>query len=381
MVAPAPSVLVGLDDPPPVPDELVVAGPLSDRAAPPHGCVLASDASQPVLAGASTADVLAVATGFVVAGYVAGSPESVGLARIRPGGAPSPLGRIPLAGSLDASRRTAPPVLARLGEATLGVGLVDAAGGVRLVRFEQGSPAPVFATVQITPSGADARYAPALASIDAGTLVAWTEASGTTAHVRVALVDAAGAIAATHDVTPEAGSGAAPLFDARGILYFMDARAGISVVHRVSFGADGVPAAATVAQPLNLTAEPPSFAVVGTHLGYAAVGNGATRAVGVVTIDSADRAQALVPGLGYGGPLTIDAEPLGGAGLFVMEAPGAAEASAPHQTRARVVGADGTLGEPLAIAGATQPRVAVAPGGIVAIVARGADLWWARCAE
>lgn len=376
-----PTELVGLDDPPPVSDDVIAAGPLSDRVAPPHGCVLASDAAQPTLEGASAADVLAAGSVFVVAGYVAGSPEVVALAQIVPGGAPSPLGRIELGGSVDASRRTAPPVLARLGDARIGVGLIDSRGGVRLARFEAGAPAPTIAIVQVTAAGADVRYAPALAHVDAGTLVAWTEAVGTTAHVRVALVDATGAISATHDVTAEAGTAAAPVFDAEGVLYAIDARAGVSVAHRTRFGSDGVPSPTTVAQPLNLTAEPPSFAVVGTHLGYAAVGNGAARAVGVVTMGSSDRAQALVPGLGYGGALMIDAARLGTAGLFVMEAPSAADASAPHETRMRVVGADGAIGDAVVIAGVTEPRVAVGAGGIVGIVGRGAGVYWARCAE
>jgi hypothetical protein len=224
------------------------------------------------------------------------------------------------------------------------------------------------------------RYAPALAAIDAGTVVAWTTPVGTTAHVRVAVVDAAGVVGEAHDVTPDAGSAAAPIFDAHGVLYFVDARAGISVVHRVTIAADGTPSMPVVAQPINLAAEPPSFAVVGAHLGYAAVGNAATRAVGVVTIGATDRPQALVPGLGYGAPLSIDAEPLGTAALFAMEAPTAADASAPHETRARLVLADGSLGDALAIPGATAPRVAVS-GTVAAIVTRGASLYWARCAE
>lgn len=378
--APAVTDLVGLDDPPPVSDDVVAAGPLSDRVAPPHGCALATDAAQPVLEGASSADVLAANGAFLVAAYVSGGPDVVALARIAPGDAPTPLGRVPLEGSLDPERRTAPPVLAVVGDAVLGLAAYDASGGVQLVRFEAGTPAPSFGTVEVLASGADTRYPPALGRVDAGTLVAWTQASGTTAHVHVALVDAAGAISATHDVTPEAGSAAAPTFDAGGTLYFVDARAGISVVHRVTFGSDGAPAPATVAQPINLAAEPPSFAVVATNLGYAAVGNAATRAVGLVTLGSEDRARPLVPGLGYGSPLTLDGAPLGAAALFVTEAPSAADASAPHEVRARVVASDGALGDALVIPGATAPRVAVA-GGFAAIVTRGAAVWWARCAE
>ena len=375
-----PTSIVGLDDPPPVSDEVVARGPLLAGDAPEHGCVLASDAPQPVLEGASTSDIAVAFGTFVVAAYVAGSPEVVALARIAPGGVPSPLGRIELGGSLDTSHRTAPPVIERLGEAYLGVGLIDPAGGVRLARFEAGARAPNISVVQITPRGADVRYPPAIASVDAGTLVAWTEASGSTAHVHVALVRIDGTIESVHDVTPDAGAAAAPVFDAHAVLHVIDARAGISVVHRTAFGPDGVPARTTVAQPLNLAGEPPSFAVVGAQLGYAAVGNVATRAVGLVTIGSPSRPQPLVAGLGYGAPLTIDATPLGAAALFVMEAPSAADASAPHETRIRVVAASGGMGDATTIAGMIEPRVA-ASGGVVAIVGRGAAVRWARCAE
>ena len=376
--APAPTDLVGLDDPPPVPDSVVPAGPLADVTPPAHGCVLAAEGAQPVIEGASAADVALEDGAFVVAAFE-GAPETIRLARVAPGGAPSPLGVLELDAGGDAAHRAAPPVVTRLDDTHMGVAAIDSAGAVRLARFEAGSPAPVLAAFVVAPSGADARYPAAIAQVDAGTLVAWTAPVGTSAHVRVARVDAAGVVSEPHDVTPEAGTAAAPVFDAAGLLYFVDARAGISVVHRVSFGSEGEPGPATVAQPLNLAGEPPSFAVVGARLGYAAVGNGATRAVGIVTVGSSDRALPLVPGLGYGDPITIDAEPLGSAALFAMEAPSAVEASAPHETRLRVVLGE-AIGEPLVVAGLLSPRIAVGPGGIVALTGHGASVRWARCA-
>ncbi len=376
---PSPTDLVGLDDPPPVPDSVVPAGPLSAVTAPTHGCVLAAEGAQPVLEGASAADVALEEGAFVVAAY-AGAPESLRLARVAPGASPTPLGSLDLAAAGDAAHRAAPPVVTRLDEAHMGVVAIDGAGGVVLVRFERGALAPAMQSVSVASSGADARYPAAIAQVDAGTLVAWTAPSGTSAHVRVACVDAAGVVGEVRDVTPEAGTAAAPVFAADGRLYFVDARAGISVVHRIVFGPSGEPGAASVAQPLNLAGEPPSFAVVDGRLGYTAVGNGATRAVGIVTIGSADRALPLVPGLGYGDPISIDAVPLEGAALFAMEAPSAAEASAPHETRMRVVLGD-VIGDPLIVAGLLSPRIAVGPGGIVALTGRGASVRWARCAR
>ncbi len=59
--------------------------------------------------------------------------------------------------------------------------------------------------------------------------------------------------------------GAHPLFAAgregRPELFFIDPRTALSVIHRVSFDAEGAPSEVRVARPVNLAAEPPSFAV------------------------------------------------------------------------------------------------------------------------
>jgi hypothetical protein len=74
----------------------------------------------------------------------------------------------------------------------------------------------------------------------------------------------------------------------------------------------------------------------------------------------------------------MDAVPLGSGALFAMEAPSALDASAPHETCVRVVAGD-TIGDALTIPGMLEPRIA-SGAGVVAIVGRGGDLWWARCA-
>jgi hypothetical protein len=378
---PAPTVLEGLDDPPPVPDEpAAITGTLTDTTAPPHGCVLLSPTPQRIFEQASTVDVLDDGNAFVVAGYVGTSPETVGIARIVPGSPPQLLASAPLEGRVDPDRRTAPPILARLAETEVALAVVDAAGRVQLATFDPTLPAPAIRFIEVA-TGADPRFPPAVAPIDAGRAVAYTDATDRTSHVRVAIIDAPGSITARHDVTPEAGAAAAPIFGPDHALYTVDARAAISVVHRVTLAADGTPATPTVVRPLNLAAEPPAFAVIGSSLAYAAVGNMATRAVGLLRIGTDDRASPLVAGLGYGSPLTIDAVPIGGGGLFAMDAPTAPAADAPHETRLRVVTADGTMGDALTISGATGSRIARTSGGAVAIAVRGGTVYFARCAE
>jgi hypothetical protein len=377
--APPVTDLVGLDDPPPVPDDAPVAAGLHDTAAPAHGCVLVSDGAQRVLEQATAADVIDVGHGFVVAAYLDTQPEALGIARFTPGAAPQLLARVELTGHLDAARRVAPPILAHLGETELGVALVDAQGAVRFARFDGASPATAVTLRTVTEHDADPRFAPALSLVSAGTVVAWSDAHERTLRVRVALVDAPGAVVATHDVVPEAGASAAPVFDG-GLLYTIDPRAGISVVHRTRIADDGTPGTPEVAEPLNLAAEPPAFAIVGTHLAYAAVGNMATRAVGLVATGSEARPTPLVAGLGYGSPLTLDGLALGGgAALFAMEAPSAAPADAPHEVRLRVAAADGSMGEALVVAGHTAPRIARTDDGLVALATRGALVQVARC--
>lgn len=259
--------------------------------------------------------------------------------------------------------------------------LVDAQGAVRFARFDATSPAPALALRTVTEHDADPRFPPAISLVSSGAVVAWSDAHERTLRVRVALVDAPGTVVATHDVVPEAGASAAPVFDG-GLLYTIDPRAGISVVHRTRIADDGTPGTPEVAEPLNLAAEPPAFAIVGRHLAYAAVGNMATRAVGLMATGTEARPTPLVPGLGYGSPLTLDGMALdAGAALFAMEAPSAAAADAPHEVRLRVVSADGTMGDALVVSGHTAPRIARTESGLVALATRGALVQVARCSE
>ncbi len=380
---PAPRALEGLDDPLVVPDEpAAVTGSLTDATPGARACVLLSETGQRVFEAASRVDVLDDGAAFVVAGYLSSSPEteSVGVARIVPGHPPQLLATLPLEGRVAPEHRAAPPILARLGETQVGLAVTDALGRVQFATFDPTLPALSVQWVEVA-SGSDPRYPPAIAPIDAGRAVAYADATERTSHVRVAIVDAPGRVTARHDVTPEAGAAAAPIFAPDGALYTVDARAAISVVHRIAIAPDGTPATATVVRPLNLAAEPPAFAVIGRSLAYAAVGNMATRAVGLLRIGTDDRASPLVAGLGYGTPLTIDAVPIGQGGLFAMEAPTAAAADAPHETRVRVVASDGEMGEALVIAGVTGPRIARTRGGVVAIAVRGGLVYFARCAE
>ena len=209
-------------------------------------------------------------------------------------------------------------------------------------------------------------------------------------RLRLAIVDA-GRVVSTHDVTPVAGGGAAPRFlegASEPTLLFLDPRVGISVAHRVVLDSEGVPGTTEVQRPLNLAADPPAFAAARvsarTWLAYAAVGNGATRAVGLVDAASTDPPTALVPGLGYGEPLALDAVASGRSVVFATEAPTAAATDAPHEIRLRRVD-DRGAGDPLVLAApATDPTLARRADGLLAIAhrsGRSVVVQLARCAD
>ena len=177
---PPPRALEGLDDPPPVPDEAApVSGMLTERTPPPHGCVLLSENPQRVFEAASTLDVLDDGSAFVVAGYVGGDPERVGIARIVPGSLPQLLATASLQGHVDPERRSAPPILARASDSQLAVAVVDAEGRVQLAIFDPGLAAATLHFVEVA-AHADPRFPPAVARIDLGRAVAYTDASDRT---------------------------------------------------------------------------------------------------------------------------------------------------------------------------------------------------------
>jgi len=277
---------------------------------------------------------------------------------------------------------------------------VDAGGRVLAAFFDPSRP--VATPVVVAEQGADARFSPALARIGPARVLAYTEAltqepsepggaPSVTMRLRAVRLDPRGAVLGRHDVTAVAGAGAHPTFvrtaSGRGDLLFIDPRVALSVIHRVRFDAEGLPGETTVGRPVNLSAEPPSLA--GVRLGerelaaYAAVGNMATRAVGLVELGATEAPEGLVPGLGYGQPLTVRVIARTSDAVFAAEAPSAVPAEAPHEVRVRTVRIDAagarTLGVPLVLAGATRPALASDAAGVIAVTVEGGLVHLVRC--
>lgn len=374
----------------PTPEEEAAAeampSPLAAQPPPARGCALQVDAPLRVLTNGGAPAIVASGDAFLVAAY---DQQGVAIIRARPGALPEPFAALPLESS---GTRGAPPALAHTGDHEAMIVVVDGRGRVLAATFDPAPSAAVPIAHEIAEGGADARFAPVVRAVGTRRVIAWTDGSATPMRLKLAIVEA-GTLVATHDVTPVAGGGAAPVFlegESDPVLLFLDPRVGISVAHRVRLGTDGTPGATEVARPLNLTAEPPAIAVAHapgssrTWLAYTAVGNGATRAVGLVDASGTERPSPLVPGVGYGDPLTIDAVTSGRSVVFAVEAPTATTREAPHEVRLRVVDESGA-GDPLVLAGpANDPSIARREDGLIAIAYRSGAavlVHFARCAE
>lgn len=366
-------------------DESAAAGgaptvPLSSGAPTELGCT-AIAAPMRVLEGAGRPAIARASAGYVVAAYVRrGAGEAVAIARLDDGRPPSLFATLPIEAPVAEGARRAPPALALAEDGRLLVAATSASGALLYADLEMGSTATADALRTIVADAhADARFPPAIAPTSGATAVAWTDGSATPMRVRVARVGRTGALLdAPHDVTPDAGGAAAPSVG-RGMssptLFVVDPRVSISVVSRAVLAADATPGATEVVRPLARAADPASFVVFGEgaaqRIAYVAVGSSGSRAVGLLRADGSEPPAPVVPGLGFGEPINVDAAALGDAAVLAAEAPSAADPDAPHETRVRVVSADGRLSEPLVLAGATEPAIASAPDGGAVVASTG----------
>jgi hypothetical protein len=388
-------------------DEVVDAHPstLAHPELAPGVCQEVAEAPVRVLPRSSAMSVVATRDRFYLAGYepLEGGREQVSVVELVAGQAPRLVVAIPLE-SAAASARTAPPGLALVGAAgseadELGVAWIEGNGGVRAAFFEPSRPAAH--PIALSLADADRRFAPAIARVGPHRVIAATiaiaenvaegEPPRTAMRMHLERLGPTGERLGQHDVSPRAGSGSHPLFapgpSGRPDLFFVDARVALSVIHRVAFDAESVPGETTVARPINLSAEPPSIAVVrvgGRDLAaYAAVGNMATRAVGIVEIGGTDSPDPLVAGLGYGQPLTVRGLSRTTDAVFASEAPSAVAADAPHEVRVRTVRVNESgarvLGEPLVFSGATRPALAIDGDGAIAVALEGGLVRFVRC--
>jgi len=369
-------------------------------------CQEVADAPVRVLPRASAASIVGVGDRFYLAAYepLDGGGEQVSVVELVAGSAPRLVVSVPVTAPLSPDRRTTAPALAATGApgsegAELGIAFTDANGSVHAALFDPARP--VARPRVVRDGGADLRFSPALARIGPARVVAATLAipengpadqpTRVAMRMHVVRLDGAGAVLGDHDVTPLAGAGSHPTFlqtaSGRGDLLFVDARVALSVIHRVHFDAEGMPGETTVGRPINLSAEPPSLAAVRVGerelAAYAATGNMATRAVGLVELGGTEPPEGLVPGLGYGQPLTVRAIPRPGDAVFASEAPSAVPADAPHEVRVRTVrpgdGGGRTLGAPLVLAGATRPAIARDASGVIAVALEGGLVRFVRC--
>ena len=390
-------------------DEVIDAHPsaLARPTLAPGACQEVAEAPVRVLPRASAMSIVATRDRFYLAGYelLDGGREQVSIVELVAGQAPRLVVTIPLE-SAAASARSASPGLALVGDAgsegdELGVAWIEGNGAVRAAFFEPSRP--VANPVALSLADADRRFSPAIARVGPHRVIAATiaipenvtegEAPRTAMRMHLVRLGPTGQSVGEHDVTPRAGAGSHPLFapgpNGRPDLFFIDARVALSVIHRVAFDAESVPGETTVARPINLSAEPPSVAVVrvgGRDLAaYAAVGNMATRAVGIVEIGGTDSPDPLVAGLGYGQPLTLRGVSRTTDAVFASEAPSAVAADAPHEVRVRTVRVNESgarvLGEPLVFSGATRPALAIDGDGAIAVALEGGLVRFVRCGE
>lgn len=208
-----------------------------------------------------------------------------------------------------------------------------------------------FTRQTLLASGADRRFAPALARTASDTLVAFTATRDEVMHTLV--VGASGGV--PEDLTPPGHGAAAPSFVlGAGLptLVMIDARAGVSPLLEVAFDARGNAQPARVRTPVSQPSVPPLLAAV--QLGevevfYRVIGKLAMTAIGRVPLRRATEPTPFLPSTGYG-PLELAVAKGRESALVAVEVPTASPATAPRALSVRRVGAG-------------EAREVLAPGG------------------
>ena len=317
----------------------------------------------------------AVQDGFVVAGYSKdGEAEQVFVVHISGQGLPKPLVTLALEHPHKAVRQAAPG-LAALDGHRVGLALSDGRGRL-LYRELRVSGAVAGGGLQELASGADTRFAPAVAYVRGRTLIAWTQGS-TPMRTHVTRLDARGQRIASHDTTPTSMAAAAPTFVAgadRLRLLTIDPRDGMSTISKRDLSEEGVPANPEVAAVVGMVQSPTQLAGLaqGTRafVAYTGLGSAATNAVGLVEFEpQAQSPEALVKGTAYG-RLQAVAAASGNYRLLAVTAPTKAGKNPPQQIRLYRLG-EGTLGEPSTVRGpagdATHVALAAQSDGLAAL--------------
>lgn len=338
---------------------------------PRRGCAAASGAVRVWPRGGPPA-IAAAGDGFVIAGYDRrDTGEQAYLVSWPSEGLPRPLGTLPLATPFP-RERPAPPGLAARDAAHATLAVTDGSGAllaaeVRVAGGGAGALVPIAQRV-------DARFAPAIAYTGTRALIAWTEGS-TPMKTWLVVLDGT-TVLAQHDVTPPSVGATAPAFVTGATppsLVFVDAHEGMSPILRVDVAADGTPRPAVTSIVIAGAASPPEIAaaMVGRYawLGYTAVGNAATSAVGLVQLAPSTGAPSpLVRGTAYG-RLHVAAAAGNEVAIFAADAPTAAGKDPPHRIAVQVVDAQGA-GAPYSIeapGGASHVAIARTASGLVGV--------------
>jgi hypothetical protein len=392
------TALEGLEDPV-SPDEVVhqavdVAGQETIAAATPErGCATITEAPVRVWPRGGPTRILAVGDRFVIAGHAPreGGGEDLFLVVASPESQPMPVRTVALDAPMAQSDRTAEPALTAVDDHTLFVAAIDAHARIVAGHVDLGDVLERLVLTQIA-EGADTRFPPVARAVGSVRAVAWTR-RGASMTVELTRVEADLRVDERIVVSPPTMGGTAPAFVAGSDppeLVFIDARAGISPLVRVPLNEDGMPGEARVARPIGTAATHPDIAAAFLPdlalVAFAAVGNMATTAIGVVRVDDDSAAQPLVPGTGYG-DLSVDAARGGASVVFVATAPQSESAESPRVVRVRRASSHG-LDEPLELTGpdgsANYPSIARRADGTYAVsfTSSGAiHVAWLRCAD
>jgi len=371
--------LAGLDDP----EALEAAVPTTtsaldeDVAVPERGCAFADEGAVKLWQRPGVARIAGIGDGFAIAGYARkeGGGEEVFLLTLRPGSPATPILRADLEHPLQQARVAAPALAARDG-GHVGLAFTDRRGQVRYGRIDLSSRRGSFLEVG---TGADQRYAPAIAFRGADDYVAHADASGDRSRVKLSRIIGGTSLGEGRDLTPDAGGATCPAVVGDSLIS-VDHREGLSTFYRVELP-DGVP---SVLRATTHLYDPVAIAPVKLGetwlIGYTAVGSAAASAVGLVLADGerTPPPAAIVPSAGYG-LLHVDAAILGEHVVFAADAPTARPPESPRRVDLRLATEGGELGEAIAItgpenapAGASMGSVAVHEG-TVGVVFRGAD--------
>ncbi|MBW2461806.1 MAG: hypothetical protein JRH11_09175 [Deltaproteobacteria bacterium] len=387
--------LAGMDEPP-TPSEYagVPAGEVAVGDVPPGACVALTEAPQRVWPRPGVPAITVLGERFHLALHGGGAPgdeaDELHLVSASPETEPTPIRSLRI-NPAHGGGRIAPPAITVDGD-ELVVAFIDGQGHVRLGSTDPARPSANLRTIEAG-SGADVRFAPAVAVVRGTRVVAWTDGTGTPMRVRVARADRSGVLLGTHDVTMAGMGAATPTFAAGAstpTLYFIDARAGISPIVKAELRPDGSPRPSSVARPVGTVSVPPELAVGVTgdghaFAGYTAIGNMATTAVGLMPLfGDVATALPLVPGTGYG-PLNVAAA-AGPAGVvFAADAPRDQPPNAPREIHLRVM-RSGAPGPTLTITGpdGTGRHAAIArrADGVLGVAFSAPDgvyVAWARC--